>query len=150
MLAKAAAEKASAEKALAEKAAATKAAASKVAAADPRAPVKAAPKPAPVASAPVRNSTATPSAKAAPSASISGGSATIQLGAFSSEDSASKAWGSLNKRFTFLSGMSRSIAPAAIDGGNVYRLRALAASPAAADDICRKLKIAGETCIVVR
>jgi cell division protein FtsN len=149
-LAKSAADKAAAEKALADKAATAKAAATKVAAAEPKAAVKPAPKPTTVASAPIRETKAAPVTKAAPAASTSGGSATIQLGAFSSEDSASKAWGSLTKRFSFLSGMSRSIAPAAIDGGNVYRLRALAGSPDAANDICRKLKIAGETCIVVR
>lgn len=113
--------------------------------------------PAPVAKAPVVASKAPPPkpapvpAKSTPAAATAaGGSATIQLGAFSSEESAAKAWISLSKRFGFLQGMSKSVAPASVNGGTVYRLRASAGNAASANDICNKLKVAGENCAVVR
>lgn len=86
----------------------------------------------------------------APAPSTAGGGTTIQLGAFSSEESAAKAWISLSKRFSYLGGMSKSVAPATVGGSTVYRLRAVAASPSAAGDICGKLRVAGENCAVVR
>lgn len=111
--------------------------------------------PAPVAKAPIVNSKAPP-AKATPApatkavAGTAGGSATVQLGAFSSEESAAKAWISLSKRFGYLQGLGKSVAPATVGGNTVYRLRALAGSASAANDICSKLKVAGENCAVVR
>lgn len=95
---------------------------------------------------------AAPVAKAAPAnaAAASGGGATIQLGAFSSEESAAKAWISLSKRFSYLRGLSKSVAPATVNGSSVYRLRAVAASSAAAGEVCGKLRVAGENCVVVR
>lgn len=116
--------------------------------------------PVPVAKAPVVTSKAPPAknvpAKAVPAAATktapatSGGGATVQLGAFSSEESAAKAWISLSKRFPYLQGLGKSVAPATIGGGTVYRLRAVAGSASAANDICGKLKIAGENCAIVR
>lgn len=113
--------------------------------------------PAPIAKAPVVVSKAPPpkaapvATKSAPAAtSGAGGSATIQLGAFSSEESAAKAWISLSKRFSYLQGMGKSVAPASVNGSTVYRLRATAGSAAAASDVCNKLKVAGENCAVIR
>jgi hypothetical protein len=125
------------------------------AAAAPAAKAEMAKGPAPVAKAPVVASKAAPApakaapAKAAPSPAAGGG-ATIQLGAFSSEESAAKAWISLSKRFAYLQGLSKSVAPAEVGGNRVYRLRAVAASGAAASDICGKLRVAGENCAVIR
>jgi hypothetical protein len=91
----------------------------------------------------------TPVAKA-PEAAAALAGATIQLGAFSSEGSAAKAWTSLAKRFAYLEGLGKSVVPASVDGKTVYRLRAAAGSAAAASDICAKLRVAGESCTVVR
>jgi SPOR domain len=74
----------------------------------------------------------------------------IQLGAFSSEGSANKAWASLTKRFAYLDGLGASVVPATVGGKTVYRLRAGAGSAAAASEICGKLRVAGESCAVVR
>lgn len=104
---------------------------------------------APPAKAPPAKAAPTPATKGSPAAGAGGG-ATVQLGAFSSEESAAKAWISLSKRFAFLQGMGKSVAPVPRGSETVYRLRALAASPAAARDICAKLKVAGEDCAVVR
>lgn len=101
----------------------------------------------PVKAAPGKAASASPT-KAAPVAT--GGSATVQLGAFSSEESAAKAWISLSKRFGYLTGLGKSVAPASVGGNTVYRLRAVAGSAAAANDICGKLKVAGENCAVIR
>jgi SPOR domain len=114
--------------------------------------------PAPVAKAPVVASKAPPPqaapAKAAQAAATkaapSSGGGTIQLGAFSSEESAAKAWISLSKRFPYLQGLGKSVAPASVGGSTVYRLRAVAASGADASNICGRLKVAGENCAVIR
>jgi hypothetical protein len=86
--------------------------------------------------------------KAAPAAAAGAGA--VQLGAFSSEASASKAWASLSKRFSFLADLNKSVTPVAVDGGTVYRLRAAAGSAANATALCGKLRVAGENCVVVR
>ena len=85
--------------------------------------------------------------KAAPAPS---GSAMIQLGAFSSEDAAAKAWTNLSKRFAYLSTLTKSVSPASVDSGKVYRLRAVAGTTANAQSLCGKLRVAGENCVVVR
>ena len=82
----------------------------------------------------------------APAASSSGGGS-IQLGAFSSQALANKAWSSLSGRFGFLSGMDHSVASATVGGKTLYRLRASAGGQASAT--CAKLKVAGEACSVV-
>lgn len=86
-------------------------------------------------------------AKAAPAPS---GSAMIQLGAFSSEAAATKAWTNLTKRFAYLADLNRSVSPAEVDSGKVYRLRAAAGTAANAQSLCGKLRVAGENCVVVR
>lgn len=131
-----------AAKAAAGEAAADKAAATELAAA------KAPAKPATPGTTPAK--TVTAAAKPAPPVAAAGGSSTIQLGAFSSQESAAKAWISLSKRFTYLAPLSKSVAPASVGGNTVYRLRAGAGSAAEARNICSKLKVAGENCAVVR
>ena len=86
-------------------------------------------------------------AKPAPPAS---GSAMIQIGAFSSEGAAAKAWTNLSKRFTYLAELNRSILPAKVGDGTVYRLRVSAGTAANASNLCGKLRVAGENCVVVR
>lgn len=76
--------------------------------------------------------------------------ATVQLGAFSSEGSAIKAWGSLTKRFAYLADLGKSVTPVTVGGNTVYRLRVGAGSAEQAGTICAKLKVAGENCAVIR
>ncbi len=78
-----------------------------------------------------------------------GGGALLQFGAFSSEARARTAWKSLTDRFGYLADLTPAIVPTAQDGRTLYRLRASAASPAAAREICQKLKVAGDSCAVV-
>ncbi|TZG27732.1 SPOR domain-containing protein [Sphingomonas montanisoli] len=109
--------------------------------ADAAVPTKVAPpvaKPAapkPVAAAPV----------ASAPAPASGGSM-VQLGAFSSPAKANSAWKSLSGRFSFLSGLTQSVAPVQSGDKTLYRLRA---SGGDARNICARLKTAGESCSVI-
>ncbi|MGE3745197.1 MAG: SPOR domain-containing protein [Sphingomonadaceae bacterium] len=96
-----------------------------------------APKPAVAAPKPLLPG-ATPSAP-------SGGA--VQLGAFSSQALANKAWNSLSGRFGFLAGFNHSVIPVSVGGKTLYRLRAEAGGQASST--CAKLKVAGEACSVV-
>jgi len=69
--------------------------------------------------------------------------ATIQLGAFSSQAGATRAWGALAGRFRYLAPLSHSVIPVQASGRTLYRLRA---SGPDAQGICRRLQIAGEDC----
>lgn len=75
---------------------------------------------------------------------------TIQLGAFSSEGAATKAWTNLSKRFAYLADLNKSVSPAKVENGTVYRLRVSTGSAANAANLCGKLRVAGENCVVVR
>lgn len=119
------------EREAAAKAAATKAAANKE-------------KPKPAA---MSVKTVDAAAKDAPAAT---GSATIQLGAFSSEAAAAKAWTNLSKRFAYLADLGKSVSPAKVGDGTVYRLRVSAGTAANANSLCGKLRVAGENCVIVR
>jgi hypothetical protein len=121
------------------------------AAADKAATAKAKPAAAPAKDTPkaVTTSVKPPEAvaKAAPAAA---GSALIQLGAFSSDAAAAKAWTNLSKRFAYLADLNKSVSPAKIGDGTVYRLRASAGTAANAANLCGKLRVAGENCVIVR
>ena len=135
-----AAKKVESDKAAAAKALAAKSAASKNDA-DKNAADKG--KPAPVA-------TSVKTAEPAKAAPVPAGGAMIQLGAFSSEAAAAKAWTNLSKRFGYLADLNKSVSPATVESGKVYRLRAAAGSAANAQSLCGKLRVAGENCVVVR
>jgi cell division septation protein DedD len=116
----------------------------------PEAPVtKAAPAPAP-APAPARQQQAqaapAPAPAPAPAAPAAGGGATVQLGAFSSQAGAEKAWKALAGRFGYLAPLSHSVVSAAVGGKTVYRLRA---SGGDAKALCGRLRVAGESCVEV-
>lgn len=132
-----AAAKAATAKAKVDKDAAAKAEAARIAAAD-----KGKPKPAAMS---VKTADTASKDKAS-----TGGSATIQLGAFSSEAAATKAWTTLSKRFPYLADLGKSVSPVTAGGKTVYRLRASAGSTANATSLCGKLRVAGENCDVVR
>jgi hypothetical protein len=107
----------------------------------PEAPVTKAPSAAPAAPA-GQPKTAPPPPAAAPAA----GGQTIQLGAFDSQAQANAAWKAMAGRFSYLAPLNQSIMTAQVGGRTYYRLRA---SGAGARDICRRLEVAGESCIVV-
>jgi hypothetical protein len=79
------------------------------------------------------------------------GSGFVQLGAYSDSAKADQAWSAMGKRFAPLAGLNRRIAEGAAEGGRkVFRLQAVTANPAAAQQLCAKLKAAGENCMVVK
>lgn len=87
------------------------------------------------------------SAKTATAPKAAPRGAMIQLGAYGSASGAKDAWTRLSKRFAYLAPLAMTVEPAQIGGGTVYRLRASAAGQAGT--ICGKLKVAGESCLVV-
>ena len=92
-----------------------------------------------------------PVAGATKSGPIPAGAAFVQLGAYSDATKAEQAWGALGKRFAAISGSNKRISEGAGEGGRkVFRLQAVAANSAAAQQLCTKLKAAGESCIVVK
>lgn len=100
--------------------------------------------PAQSVTAPVADETAAKPAQAAPAAS---GGGLIQLGAYGSASVARDGWNKLSKRFAYLASLPMTVEPAEVGGATVYRLRASAGGQART--ICGKLKVAGESCIVV-
>jgi hypothetical protein len=109
----------------------------------PAAKVAVAAPPAALASAPV--------AAPAPSAAAPASTVMVQLGAFGDSAKADAAWAALNKRFGFLAGMNRKIAETNVEGGRkVFRLQAVTANSSEAQQLCAKLKVAGENCLIVR
>ncbi|HEX4738438.1 MAG TPA: SPOR domain-containing protein [Allosphingosinicella sp.] len=100
-------------------------------------PAASAPKPAP----------AKPAAKATPAPAASGQSGgSVQLGAFSSQASAEKAWKALSGRFSYVAPLNHSVIPVTSGGRTLYRLRA---SGAGSSDVCSRLKVAGESCVAL-
>ena len=93
----------------------------------------AAPAPAPKAAAP-----------AAPAPAAGGGM--IQLGAFSSQAAANNAWKALSGRFKYLEPLSHVVTSTQSGGKTLYRLRA---SGPGASNLCARLRVAGESCVVV-
>lgn len=93
---------------------------------------------------------ATP-AKVSATAGTPAGAVIVQLGAFGDSAKADQAWAAFGKRFGFLSGTNRRIAEASGEGGRkIFRLQAVTANAAAAQQLCAKLKAAGENCLIVR
>lgn len=108
------------------------------------------PKPVPVAAklpVPAKPVPVKPVPIAAPVEVAPSAGGTIQLGAFSSEAKANAAWKSLSGRFSFLGGLASSVTPVASGGGTLYRLRAGAGGDA--KGVCAKLRVAGESCVVL-
>lgn len=104
-------------------------------------PPKVEPKPAPPEEAKV------PKAKEAPEPKPSGApGSVVQLGAFANQAQAERAWTALSSRFPSVAALSKMIVP--FSGG--IRLRAGAASPAEAKQVCQTLKAAGENCFVAQ
>jgi cell division septation protein DedD len=87
---------------------------------------------------------------AAPAAAPATGGGLVQLGAYGSEATASAAWAQLAKKSPQLAAMTKTVAPAAVGGNTVYRLRANAGTPQAAATLCGAVKASGGSCMVVR
>ena len=83
---------------------------------------------------------------AAPAAAPAGGGATVQLGAFSSQASANNAWKAMSTRFKYLAPLTQSVTTTTNGGKTLYRLRA--SGPGAAE-LCGRLRVAGESCVVL-
>ncbi len=114
----------------------------------PEAPV-ARPAPAPKAAAPAAQAPqpqTPPPAPQQPAPAPAAGGGTIQLGAFSSQAAANRAWSALSGRFRYLSPLNHSVVSVQSGGRMLYRLRA--SGPDAAG-ICRRLRVAGEDCTTV-
>jgi hypothetical protein len=85
--------------------------------------------------------------KPAPETKPTGGSGSVvQLGAFANQAQAERAWTALSTRFPSVAALNKMIVP--FSGG--IRLRAGAASPADAKQVCQTLKAAGENCFVAQ
>lgn len=74
----------------------------------------------------------------------------VQLGAYKNTAQAERAWSALSARFPNLSGLSKMVVPYSAGASSGYRLRAGASSPAEAQQICRALQAAGESCFIAR
>lgn len=79
-----------------------------------------------------------------PAQAAAGG--TIQLGAFSSQASANSAWKALSGRFGYLAPLTHNVVPVESGGKTLYRLRA---SGPGVNDLCARLRVAGESCVSV-
>lgn len=79
----------------------------------------------------------------------SGGAGVVQLGAYGNTALAKDAWGKLSKRFSYLEGLSASVEPVNVGGTTLYRLRTSTGSTSSASALCGRLKVAGESCMVV-
>ena len=75
-----------------------------------------------------------------------GSGSVVQLGAFANQAQAERAWTALSTRFPSVGALNKMIVP--FSGG--IRLRAGAASPADAKQVCQTLKAAGENCFVAQ
>ncbi|HVL77922.1 MAG TPA: SPOR domain-containing protein [Sphingomicrobium sp.] len=117
----------------------------------PEAPVARPPRPEPKQAAPSEPRAraaepATPAPAETEPAATGGSGSVIQLGAYRTSAQAQRGWDALSARFPVLTELNKMIVP--FSGG--YRLRAAAASPDQARQICQTLQVAGENCFVAR
>ena len=94
---------------------------------------------------------AKPAEKPAADGPVPAGASFVQMGAYSDASSANQAWNALSKRFGFLSGVNKRISEGPGEGGRkVFRLQAIANNAAEAQQLCAKIKAAGEGCLIVK
>ncbi len=74
----------------------------------------------------------------------------VQVGAYSTRDSAQRGWNQLRGQTEALSGVKYRIVKGQADIGTVYRLQAVASDTNAANALCRRLKGDGLACQVKR
>jgi len=92
----------------------------------------------------------TPVAKTSPTPTPSNGGAMLQLGSFPSEATANASWTQMSKRFAYLAPLGHVVERAEVNDKTVFRLRVTAGTADLAKDLCGRLKVAGESCFVVR
>lgn len=73
----------------------------------------------------------------------------IQLGAFSSQAAANRAWTGLVSRHNTLNSLTKTVTSVQAGGRTLYRLRAAASTREAARSLCTRLRNAGQACSVV-
>lgn len=79
-----------------------------------------------------------------------GGSFSLQLGAFSTKAKADEAWKRFTGRYSYLADLNKLVIPFERDDEKLYRLRAGGiSSRAQADNLCGRLKAAGDQCSVI-
>jgi hypothetical protein len=81
-----------------------------------------------------------------PPKATGGAGSVVQLGAFANKAQAERAWSALSARFPSVAATTKMLVP--FPSG--IRLRAGAASPADAKQVCQALKAAGENCFVAQ
>ena len=81
-----------------------------------------------------------------PPKATGGTGSVVQLGAFANKAQAERAWSALSARFPSVAATTKMLVP--FPSG--IRLRAGAASPADAKQVCQALKAAGENCFVAQ
>ena len=74
----------------------------------------------------------------------------VQLGAYRNTAQAERAWSALTARFPNLTDLDKIVVPYTAGGSSGYRLRAGASSAAEAQQVCRTLEAAGESCFIAR
>lgn len=92
---------------------------------------------------------ATPRREAPAGAATAASGRLVQLGAFSSEAAANRAWSTLSSRYDYLGSLDRTVTSVEAGGRTLYRLRADAGSAEAARSLCGRLRVAQEACSVV-
>lgn len=95
-----------------------------------------------------RNQAANASAPAMTASSSSG--VGVQVGAYSSHDSAEAGWSTLSTRYPALSGASHRIVQGTVDGSPIFRLQAVAGDIKAATALCAAVRNQGGDCQVKR
>jgi cell division septation protein DedD len=112
--------------------------------------------PTPAPAEPVKSTAEKPETKSEPAdekkepVADEGGSFALQLGAFSSQAKANEAWKRFTGRYSYLTDLEKSVIELERDGEKLYRLRATGVtSRAQADNLCARLKVAGDQCTVV-
>jgi cell division septation protein DedD len=106
-------------------------------------------KPAQMAQAAGAAPAAAPAAKPSTAAAASAGGVGVQVGAFSSKESAEAGWSKLvGASHGALSGVSHLVIAGTADNGTIFRLQAVAPNGDAAQALCGKLKGAGISCQV--
>jgi len=76
------------------------------------------------------------------------GGSLVQLGAFGSVAEANGAWTSVSKRFPWVASLGKQVVAADVKGKTVQRLRITAGSNQQAVDICKRLKVGGQDCLI--
>lgn len=110
--------------------------------------------PAPAAAVPATKPAPVPAPAAKPAAAekpapAAAGKFRVQLGAFSSEETARGEWRRASGRFAELKSLSPLVTAAQTGSGKLYRLQTALASEASARDLCARLKAGGQACIYV-